>query len=249
IQAAQRPLQPKTIPAVQYSNHTGLMLLYKSCTNFIPRSIECRRHDTHLHQPKDSVILVAASPLWASAVNPAFPTFGCGFAAPCLCGEYSSASMILHCAPFDFQKTFQAAGCLRGFHLLVGTARTQERVHFPLRQTFIGLAHGFDHSGESRAGGGGEAVAKTCEIARRVEESCETVRRREGHERRWQPLADDAHLLGISCVDEKHVSARFVKRFRATQGLVEIVDPPCVCPSDDQEIGVGAACDRLGDLL
>src|SRR5437870_2632973 len=69
IQAAQRPLQPKTIPAVQHSNHTGLMLLYKSCTNFIPRSIECRRHDTHLHQPKDSVILVAASPLWASAVN------------------------------------------------------------------------------------------------------------------------------------------------------------------------------------
>jgi hypothetical protein len=27
--------------------------------------------------------------LCASAVNPAFPTFGCGVAALCLCGEYS----------------------------------------------------------------------------------------------------------------------------------------------------------------
>jgi hypothetical protein len=61
------------------------------------------------------------------------PSFGCGVAALRLRGEYSSTSMILHGPPFDFQKTLQPAGRLRGFHLVVGAARTQERIHFSLR--------------------------------------------------------------------------------------------------------------------
>ena len=65
---------------------------------------------------------------------------------------HSSRSMILHGPPLDFQKTLQAAGRLRGFHLLVGAARTQEGVHFSLRQTLIGLVHGLDHGRERRAG-------------------------------------------------------------------------------------------------
>src|SRR5262249_22317574 len=80
-------------------------------------------------------------------------------------------------------------------------------------------------------------------------ESRKAVSRREGHERRWQALADGAHLLGIARVDEQHVGARFVKRFSTTQSLVEVVDPSCVCPSDDHEIGIGACSDRLGDFL
>jgi hypothetical protein len=45
------------------------MALYKRRANFIRRSIKCRRHDAHLHQSNDSVILVAALPRWAGAVN------------------------------------------------------------------------------------------------------------------------------------------------------------------------------------
>src|SRR5262245_24963600 len=98
--------------------------------------------------------------------------------------------MILHRASLDFQKTIQTGGCLRGLHLSVGAARTQERIHFSLRQTLIGLTHGFDHGSESRARGGGKAIAKTGQIVQRVEESGKTVGRRKGHKRWWQALAD-----------------------------------------------------------
>src|SRR5919106_2986898 len=128
-----------------------------------------------------------------------------------------SCSMILHGPPLDLQKTLQAAGRLRGFHLLVGAARTQKGVHCPMRQTLVGLAHGFDHGRESRAGGGGETVAKTRQLARRVEESGKTVGWREGHERRGQALAYDAYLIGIARVHEQHVGARPVKGFRTAQ--------------------------------
>src|SRR5262249_11484542 len=128
--------------------------------------------------------------------------------------------MFLHGASLDFQQTLQAAGLLRGFHLFISTTRTQEWVYFSLRQTLIGLAHGFDHGSESRAGGGGKAVTQTGEIVRRVEKSGKTIGRGKGHKRWWQALADDAYLLGIACVNEQHVGARFVKSFGAAQSLV-----------------------------
>src|SRR5262245_19447470 len=80
IQAAQRSLQPKPIPTVQHSNHIGLMPLHE-CTGYL---VICRVGCTHAHplyQRTDSVILVAALPRWASAVNPAFPNFACGSVA------------------------------------------------------------------------------------------------------------------------------------------------------------------------
>src|SRR5262249_57361839 len=133
--------------------------------------------------------------------------------------------MFFHGASLDFQQTLQAAGLLRGFHLFISTTRTQERVYFSLRQTLIGLADRFDKGRECRARGSGKPVPETGQIARRVEESRKAVSRREGHERRWQALADSAHLLGIARVDEQHVGARFVKRFGSAQSLVEVVDP------------------------
>src|SRR5882672_6707884 len=54
IQTTQRPLQPKTIPAVQYSDHIGLMLLYKSLSNLVLRQILiiiCSHDSTYLMAP------------------------------------------------------------------------------------------------------------------------------------------------------------------------------------------------------
>src|SRR4030095_14509244 len=60
IQAAQRPLQPKTIPTVQDSNHIGFMPLHE-CTGYIAI---CRVGCTHAHplyQRTDSVIWLRRS--------------------------------------------------------------------------------------------------------------------------------------------------------------------------------------------
>jgi hypothetical protein len=64
IQAAQCPLQSKTIPTVQDSNHIASMPLHE-CTGYL---IFCRVGYIHVHplyQLTDSVILVAALPPWA----------------------------------------------------------------------------------------------------------------------------------------------------------------------------------------
>jgi hypothetical protein len=68
VQTAQRPLQPKTIPAVQYSDHLRLMPLYERTGYLI---VCCRLGGTHAliyTKLKQSVILVAALPRWASFV-------------------------------------------------------------------------------------------------------------------------------------------------------------------------------------
>src|SRR5262245_4667172 len=103
----------------------------------------------------------------------------------------------LQSSPLDFEESLQSAGRLRGFHLFVGAAWSQEKIHFSLSQALVGLAHSFDHCRESGAGRGSEAVTESGQIAGRVEESGKTVRRRKGHEGGRQTLADDAHLLGI----------------------------------------------------
>src|SRR5437868_9010204 len=78
IQAAQCPLQPKTIPTVQDSNHIGFMPLHE-CTGYL---VICRVGCTHAHplyQRTDSVIWLRRSR--AGVVVVKILTFGCGSVA------------------------------------------------------------------------------------------------------------------------------------------------------------------------
>lgn len=64
IQTAQRPLQPKTIPAMQHSDYIGSMPLHEHIRYLV---LCCRVGCSHahpLHQLTDPVILVAALPRW-----------------------------------------------------------------------------------------------------------------------------------------------------------------------------------------
>src|SRR5688572_2945894 len=63
VHTAQRPLQPKTIPAVQHSDHLRLMLLYERTGYLI---VCCRVGGTHAHHLYQTL---------------RFCHFGCGFAA------------------------------------------------------------------------------------------------------------------------------------------------------------------------
>ena len=56
-------------------------------------------------------------------------------------------------------------------------------------------------------------------------EGREAVRRREGHQRRRQPLGDVAHLLGLAATDEQHVGAGLLHRLGAPERVVHAVDP------------------------
>lgn len=60
LEAAQRPLQPQPIPAVQNADDIGLVALYESLGNLVCRTIESFSHDSHLHDRQSSVTLVAA---------------------------------------------------------------------------------------------------------------------------------------------------------------------------------------------
>src|SRR5258705_5327849 len=64
IPAAQRHLQPKTIPAWQHSNHIGLMPLHERAGYLVLCSPVGCSHADPLHQLTDSVISVAALPRW-----------------------------------------------------------------------------------------------------------------------------------------------------------------------------------------
>jgi hypothetical protein len=64
IQTSKRPLQSQPVPAVQYPYDVGFVTFHKCRRNQVPRCIVYRSHQHHLHQEIDSVILVAALPLW-----------------------------------------------------------------------------------------------------------------------------------------------------------------------------------------
>ena len=143
----------------------------------------------------------------------------------------------------------EPAGVLRGLHLLVGAARPEERIHPALRQALVGLAHRLDHGGEGGAGGRRQPVAEPGEIALRQREGAEAVGRREHHQRRRQPLAHDAQLVGAAGIAEQHVGAGLVKGLGPAHRLVEAADAPRIGAGDDDEVGIGARIARRRDLL
>src|SRR5216684_3011870 len=122
-----------------------------------------------------------------------------------------------HHPPLDRQKAVEIAGLVRLLHLALGAAAAEERIEFSARETFVGLLDRLVHGRERGARGGGDAVAELCEVALLERKLGKAVGRREGHERRRQPLADDAHLLGVAAVDEQHVGAGYFKRLGAAQ--------------------------------
>src|SRR5260370_39860879 len=105
-----------------------------------------------------------------------------------------------HRPPLDRQEAVEIAGLVRLLQLALGAAAAEERIEFSAREALVGLLDRLVHGGKRRAGGGGDAVAELGEVALLERKLGKAVGRREGHERRRQPLADDAHLLGGAAV-------------------------------------------------
>jgi hypothetical protein len=155
----------------------------------------------------------------------------------------------LHRSPLDGEQAVESGRLVRSFHFRVGAAGAEERVRLVLGKALHRLAHRLVHGGERGARRRRQAIAELRHLGSRHGEGGEAVRRREGHQRRRQALADEPHFLGIAGVDEQHVGTGTVERVGAPQRLVEIVDAARIGAGDDHEAGVGACRDRLLDLV